>query len=63
MSVPNGNAPINIRNLEYLRSLPTGAKMDPVRLAEALDDISTAFGGLQARILTLELAAAKATAK
>lgn len=54
MSKPSGNTPLNIRNLAYFQSLRTGTKLDPVRLAEAFDDISTAFAALANRTTTLE---------
>lgn len=56
MSLPSGNAAINIRNLGYFQSLGAGAKFDPQKFAEALDDIQTAFSQLNARIVTLESA-------
>lgn len=50
MSKPAGNQPLNIRNLAYFQSLGSGAKIDPVRLAEALDDISTAYAQLHSMV-------------
>jgi hypothetical protein len=50
MSLPSGNAAINIRNLAYLQSLGPNGKLDPEKLAEAIDDIQTAFSALNSKI-------------
>lgn len=62
MSLPNGNATINIRNLAYLQSLGPGGKLDPQKLSEALDDIQSAFSSLQSRVAALENAPAPVAA-
>lgn len=64
MSVPSGNSTLNIRNLGYFQALGPNGKLDPQKMAEALDDIQTAYSALEARIAAMEnVSAATAPAR